>query len=174
MPKTKIQKEALLNSLKEKLQNMKASVFVNFMGLDVKSTEELRGKCRENDAEYLVAKKTILKRALVESGYKEFEEKNFEGETAVVFGNGDEVSPARTVVEFSKDHEQIKVLAGILEGKVIEDTQIIALSKLPSRDELLAKAVGSIAAPLSGLVNVLHGNLKGLVYALSAIRDKKA
>lgn len=171
MPKTKSQKQEILKKLQEKLENMKSAVFVNFSGISVKEIDDLRNQCKEQGSEYAVAKKTLLKKVLSE---KELNDQGFEGEVATVFGFEDEVAPARLVKNFAKEHEQMKVIGGILEGSFIDEAKVTALSKLPSRPELMAKVVGSIAAPMSGMVNVLSGNIRNLVYALNAIKEKKS
>ena len=173
MPKSKSQKKEILANLEEKLRQMKSAVFVNFSGIPVKEIDDLRNKCKEEGVEYIVSKKTLLKKALVDNGFKDANNYGFDGEVATTFGFTDEVAPARLIKKFSKSNENMKIVSGILEGVFIDATKVVALSKLPSRDELIAKVVGSIAAPLSGMVNVLQGNIRNFVYVLSAIRDKK-
>jgi len=170
MAKTKQKKEELLKNLKAKLADSKSIVFANFTGLSVKDTEDLRAKCREAEVEYLVAKKTLLKKALEEAG---FEVPKLEGEISAAFSVKDEVIAAKVLDTFAKGHEQIKFLAGILENKMIDAEEVKGLAKLPSKDELFAKMVGSIKAPISGFVNVLSGNLRGFVNVLNAIKESK-
>jgi len=136
--------------------------------------EELRGKCIEEGVGYSVAKKTLLNIALEKAGIKDIDTKSIEGSLATVFGMEDEVAPAKILAEFAKDHEALEIKGGILEGKLAPAEEIIKLSKLPSKAELYAKVVGSINAPVSGFVNVLAGNLRGLVYALNAIKESKS
>ena len=93
---------------------------------------------------------------------------------ATVFSYNDEVASAKTIGEFAKTHEALKPVGGILEKKFIDAAKVITLSKLPSRNELLAKLLGSIKSPVSGLVNVLSGNLRNLVYVLNAIKNSKS
>ncbi len=174
MPKTKAQKQEILKGLKEKLEAMKSAVFVSFFGIKVKDINQLRKNGREEGVDYVVTKKTLLKKVLGETGYKEIGDDILKGEIAVVMGKKDEVAAAKLINDFSKTHKEMKIVAGILEGKVIDINKVMALAKLPSRQELLAKAVGSIAAPLSGLVNVLQGNLRGLVYVLNSLKEKKS
>ena len=100
--------------------------------------------------------------------------KVFEGSPAVVLGLQDEVAPAQIVAKFAKSHEIVHMFGGMLEGQAIDSTKVTELSKLPSKDELLAKMVGSLNAPISGFVNVLAGNLRGLVSVLNNIKDAKA
>lgn len=173
MAKTRIQKEEQIKDLADRMGTAKAAVFANFQGLTVAETEELRAKCRENDIAVIASKKTLVKRALADAGH-DVDTKTFEGGVAAFFGNSDEVVAAQTVANFAKDHDVVTIFGGILEGAYIDAAKVTALSKLPSREELLAKMVGSLNAPVSGFVNVLSGNLRGLVTVLGAIKDEKA
>ena len=123
----------------------------------------------------MVAKKTLMNLAFAEAKIENLSIKDFEGRVAVVFGYEDEVAPAKIVGEFKKTHkDNIDFLGGILENKYLNKEEVSALSKLPSKQELYAKIVGSLNAPVSGFVNVLAGNLRGLVTVLKAIEEKKA
>ncbi|PIR67045.1 MAG: 50S ribosomal protein L10 [Parcubacteria group bacterium CG10_big_fil_rev_8_21_14_0_10_36_14] len=168
MPKTKEQKKQEVEILVQKLQDNKSVVFANYNGLKVKDTEALRAKCRENNLQCGMAKKNLLKLVLKDLG---IENPELTGEVIAFFGN-DEVLPAKTASEFAKTHEALKIVAGIVDGKFATKADVVALSKLPSREELLAKMVGSINAPISGFVNVLAGNLRNLVYVLNAVANK--
>ncbi|OGY45937.1 MAG: 50S ribosomal protein L10 [Candidatus Buchananbacteria bacterium RIFCSPHIGHO2_02_FULL_38_8] len=173
MAKTKQQKQEAVKSYTEKLKKAKGLVFANFDGLKVKEIEELRKKCREKGIDYIVAKKTLMKLALNEAGIESIDPKTFDKGVASVFGYEDEVVSAKIIGEFSKKHEALKPIGGILEYRFIDVSKVLELSKLPSRQELLAKVVGSMAAPVSGFVNVLAGNLRNLVGVLSAIKEIK-
>lgn len=173
MAKSKEQKQSILTGIKDELQGMKSAIFVNFFGIKVKEINELRRKCREEKVNYVVTKKTLLKKALAERGLEGIDQSGLSGEVAAVFGQADEVAPAKIISEFAKKHEQMKVIGGVLEGKLIDAAMVKSLASLPSKQELLAKMVGSISSPLSGFVNVLQGNLRGLVQVLNAIKDKK-
>jgi len=172
MPKTRQQKEEAVKQLTQQLSEAKSLVLMSFSGLPVSDVNELRSKCREQGVEYLVAKRTLLKRALEESGVT-LDMDKMGGSVALAFAFEDEVSGPKIVNEFSKVHEALKVVGGALEGKEITVEAVINLAQLPSKEELIAKVVGTIAAPLSGFVNVLQGNLRNLVYVLSAIQEKK-
>ncbi|NCN07507.1 50S ribosomal protein L10 [Candidatus Falkowbacteria bacterium] len=174
MAKTKSQKKEILGGLQEKMDAMKSAVFVNFSGIPVKEINILRNTCKDENVGYVVAKKTLLKKILTEKGFSDVENSDFSGEVATVIGFEDEIAPAKLVSTFAKGHEKMKILGGVLEGALIGEDKIKALAVLPSKPELLAKAVGSIAAPLSGFVNVLSGNLRNFVYALNAISEKKS
>lgn len=173
MAKTRQTKETAVQELVDGLKNAKSAVFANFQGLKVSESEELRQLCREQGVTYVASKKTLLKRALAELGH-EVDTKTFEGGPAVMLGIEDEVTPAQIIAKFAKDHELVTIFGGTLEGKYIEPAMVNDLSKLPSKDELLAKMVGSLNAPVSGFVNVLAGNLRGLVNVLNAVKDAKA
>ncbi len=173
MAKTKQTKEQAVQDLIAHLKDSKAAVFANFQGLKVSESEELRGICREQNVKYIASKKTLLKKALSELGM-EVDTKAFEGAPAVVLGVEDEVAPAQIIAKFAKDHEMVNIFGGILEGNLIDDAKVKELSALPSKQELLAKVVGSLNAPVSGFVNVLAGNLRGLVNVLNAIKEEKA
>jgi len=179
MAKTKEQKKEILDNLADKIKKAKSIVFTKFDGLEVKENEELRNNLRQQDSEYYVAKKTLLDRAFKKQELKDVDIKNMDGKVAVVFGYEDEVAPARIIDEFRKEHkadngkkEKIDFIGGVLENKFLTAEEITALAKLPSKQELYAKIVGSIKAPVSGFVNVLAGNLRGLVNVLTAIKDK--
>lgn len=174
MAKTKAQKKEILDGLKEKLDDMKSAVFVNFSGIPVKEINGLRNTCKDENISYIVAKKTLLKKILKDKGLADIKDDDFNGEVATVISFEDEIAPAKLVSIFFKDHDKMKILGGVLEGELINEDKVKALAKLPSKPELLAKVVGSIASPLSGFVNVLSGNLRNFVYALNAISEKKS
>jgi len=174
MAKTKLQKSVILRDLEAKLAKSKAVVFARFNGFGVAANEELRNKLRSEDSEYYVAKKTLLTKVMSDRGLGEFNAKASDGQMAVIFGYADEVSPAKTVAGFVKSSEgKIQFAGGILEGRVISSAEVAALATLPSREELYAKIVGSINAPVSGFVNALAGNLRNIVYVLKAIEEKR-
>jgi large subunit ribosomal protein L10 len=174
MPKSKEQKRDILEVIKEKAGRAKSVVFAKYDSLSVVENEELRKKLKEQNSEYLVAKKTLFNIAFKESGIEGFDAKKLEGKVAAVFGYEDEVSPAKVVGNFQKGREEkIVFVAGILENKLLSADEVIALSKVPSKQELYAKLVGSLNAPVSGFVNALAGNLKNLLYVLKAIEEKK-
>ncbi len=174
MAKTKIQKQETVKSLEEGLKAAKAVVFANFQGLKVTEAEELRRECRKNNITVIAAKKTLVKRACETAGLKEVDPKVFAGGVATFMALGDEVSAAKVVNTFSKTHEVVQLFGGILEGKFIDTAMVKNLAGLPSKQELLAKLVGTLNAPVSGFVNVLAGNLRGLVGVLNNIAKSKA
>ena len=168
MPLTHQQKQAIIDGLKEKIEKQKAMVFVDFAGTKVKDISKLRSELREEDCEFKVAKKTLLKIAFQKEGL-DFPQK-IEGEVGVGFGFNDEISPFRILNEFSKELKGLKILGGIVGKELIDGEKAAFLAVLPCKNELLAKMVGGISAPLSGLAGVLRGNMRNLICLLGAIK----
>lgn len=173
MAKSKQQKEEAVKQLTDKIKTAKGVVIANHEGLTVNDSQVLRDKCKEQNIEFVAVKKTLLKLALDSAGIKEADTKAMSGGLAIAVSQEDEVAPAKILKDFAKDHVQVVFLGGVLEGSLVSAEQVGALADLPSKLELLAKVVGSIKAPVSGFVNVLSGNLRGLVNVLNAIKDNK-
>lgn len=168
-------KAAVVEEMKEKIQSAQGAVFVGFTGLTVADVTKLRRKFREGGVDYKVIKNTLTRIAADELGYNALDEV-LEGPTAIAYSTEDAVAPAKILKEFIKETktEALSVKAGIVDGQVIDAAAVDALASLPSREELLAKLVGSMQAPISGFVNVLQGNIRNMVYVLDAVRAKKA
>jgi len=169
MPLNKEQKKNIVKELKDNIAKQKAVVFVSVKGLKASELFDLRKQLKESNCLLSVAKKTLLKIAFKENKI-ELNEKELEGQIALIFGFKDEIAPAKTAYNFSLKNENLKILGGFLENQLRNMEEIIILAKIPSKQELLAKFIGSIKAPMSGFVNVLQGNIKGLVYVLSQIK----
>ncbi len=167
---TKKQKEGIVKDLAEKLQKIKAAVFADYTGLSVAKMTEFRRKLKAENSEMKVAKKTLIDLALKQADLPVAETKKMSGQVALIMGYDDEISPAKASFAFTRGNEHFKILGGILEKRFIEAAQVLSLAKIPGRQELLGKLVGSIAAPMSGMVEVLQGNLRGLVRVLSQIK----
>jgi len=162
MALNKTQKQKILSDLKERVEKQKSIVFAAITGLKMKDLSVLRKQMRSKDCELKVAKKTLISKAL--QGKKiDFDVKKLEGEVALGFGYKDEVSPFKTVYDFAKEHENLKILGGLLGAEVLEKNKAIELGQLPTRDELLVRL----------MANVLRGNLRNLVYALSQIKGQE-
>jgi large subunit ribosomal protein L10 len=170
MPNAK--KEALVSELTERMQTAKAVVFTDYRGLTVAQVQALRKELAKHNATIEVTKNTLLAIA-AKQAKREVPAGILEGPTATLFAFGDEVSPIKALVAFAKEQELPTVKAGFLGDGALTKAQVVALAALPGREVLLGQLVGTIAAPLSGFVNVLQGNIRGLVYALAAVRDQK-
>jgi len=174
MAKSKEQKKQILKDLADKISKAKSIIFTKFNGLTVKENQELRKELFAVNSEYYVAKKTLLDLAFKDLKITNLKIKDFIGQISVVFGYGDEIIPAKTIDKFKKDKEgKIEFISGILENKLITGTIVSELAKLPTKQELYSRVVGSINAPISGFVNALAGNLRSLVYVFKVIGEKK-
>lgn len=169
MAKTRQQKEEQVTKLSEKLSRAKAVVFADYKGLSMKQLSDLRDKLSEVDGEFSITKNTLLKRALPASNFHP----PAGGPTATLFAYDDEVSPIKILVKTLKDATLGKVKGGFLGNSALDEAKILQLATLPGKDELRAKTVGVLVAPLQGILGVLNGNLRNLVYALNQIRITK-
>ncbi len=175
MAKTKEQKQIIIEDLTDKMKQQKSAALIDFSGIDSVSLFALRDELKEADCQLQVIKKTLVQKVLEKIGQQDLADKikEISGQLALVFGFSDEVAPARICHQFAKKQDKLKLKAGILDGDLLSQEQIIALAELPSKQELLARLVGSLKAPVSNFVYVLNGNIKGLVYALNAIKENK-
>ena len=165
-------KEALVAEFAEKIKDAKAAFLADYRGLDVEQANDLRNKLREAGVEYRVVKNTLLRLAAKDTDAACLDE-FLSGPTAIALANDDPVAPAKALVEFAKKNEVFELKAGMLEGKLIDAAGIKALSDLPSREELLAKMLGSMSAPATNFVGVLAAVPRSFVQVLAAIKDQK-
>ena len=161
-----------VESLKEVFDSARSVVLNDFTGLNVKKLSELRKLCREAGIEYRVVKNTLARRG-VKGTLGEELEPQFEGPTALAIGRESENVSARIIAKFAQEHEAPTFKAGLVEGKIIDATGLLALSKLPSKDELLSTLLASMKSPGNNLASVLQGTLRNFLYALNAIIEKK-
>ncbi len=167
-----VEKEAKIEELKSIMTGAKALYLADFTGIDVESVTELRNKLRDAEVKYQVIKNRLAIRAAEEAGIAGLRE-HLSGPTAIVYSQEDPIAPAKILQDFADDGGKMQIKTGYMEGEILAADEVIALAKLPSRDELLGKVVGSVQAPLYGLNAVLNGLLRGLVGALSAIEEQK-
>ena len=172
MAKTKEQKKEALKTVQDKLKDSKSVVFSSDTGSNVKTIQELRNELKQNDAEYLVVKKTLLRKAIKDMGETD-QLDDLAGSVAVTLSYNDEVSGAKILNKYAKQSEVLNLGGGILENAFIMPEMVKKLATIPSREELLAKLVGSLNSPISGLVGVLAGTTRNFVGVLNAIKDTK-
>lgn len=170
MPTAK--KEAVVSRLKEKLAGARNLFFTNHAGLNVAQIARLRTELRKHGDSYSVVKNSLFSIA-AGSDLAEQVERFLAGPTGIVFAGSDPVAPAKAIKHFSDDVKRLEIKAAYIEGRIVDAAGVQALAALPSREELLAKMVGSLASPLRGLVTVLSGNQGGLVRVLARIREQK-
>jgi Ribosomal protein L10 len=174
LPSNKIleQKKQVVTDLTEKIKSAQSIVLADYRGLTVEQDTELRNALRKAGVDYKVVKNTLTSLAMKESGLEM--DQFLAGPTAMAISSTDAVAPAKVLSEFSKKFEKLELKVGVVEGKLIDLEGIKALAELPSREVLIAKVLGGFNAPISGFVNVLNGNMRGLVVALNAIAEQKA
>jgi large subunit ribosomal protein L10 len=173
MPKSRDQKKELLDQLSDKVKKSKSIVFVDYKGTKVKEIEDMRKESKKQNAEYVVAKKTLIKIAFDNGKIEGINPKDVDGNIALLLSYEDEVSAAKLANQFSKDSKTLNMVGGVMEGKYIDAQMVKRLANIPSRLELYAKLVGTLNGPISGFVNVLQGNLRNFVGVLDAIKKTK-
>src|SRR3989338_7452095 len=170
MPLTREKKSKIVEELTEMFKKQKIAVFSDFRGVGVSKLTALRREMKKTGAEFRVAKKTFLRIALKVIGI-DYDPKELEGEIGVILGYEDQIAPVKSAVKFGKENKTFKILKGILDGKFLEGKDVLALAKLPSREQLLAKLVWTLNSPIQGFHNVLNANLKNLVVVLNKINN---
>ena len=175
MPSEKIleQKKRLVSELSEKLKASCAGVLVSYKGITVAEDTKLRKELREAGVEYFVVKNTMLSRAAAEAGINGLDPV-LEGTTALAVSGDDYVSAAKILSKFAETSKTFEVKAGFIDGGVVGVDEVKNLAKLPSKEVLVAKALGGLNAPISGFVGVLSATMRGLVVALNAIAEKQS
>lgn len=171
MPKTRLQKEDMVKDISEKISRSSSMVFTDYQGLTMPILSGLRNNLSGADAEFSITKNSLLKLALTTN--HQLPATVLDGPTATLFSFGDEITPIKALVKALKDAQMGKIKGGFLSGEYIDADSILKLSALPSKLELQAKIIGSLASPLIGIVVVLQANLRNLVYALDQVRIQK-
>jgi len=167
----------IVKDLTARLSGAKAIVLVDYKGINIEQVNQLRNRFRANQVDYFVQKNTLIKIALNEMGISELDN-YLMGPTAVAVCKLDEVAPARELIKFLKevmeDAKFPSFKVGYVAGHVFSAAELAALAKLPSREELLAKVLSCMNAPLSNFVGVTQGIIRKFVYAVDAIVKKQA
>ena len=165
-------KEAVVQEATQLLAGTEALYLSDYRGLTVAELTELRGKLREGGATFHILKNTLARRAAADAGREQITPL-LTGPTGVTFCADDPVAPAKALMDFMRTHPQLVVRGGLLQGSLVDAEGVRALSALPSRDVLIGQIVGTMAAPLTGLVTVLQGSISGLARALQQIVEQK-
>ena len=170
-------KEAVVAEIQNWLTSSQGIVVTSYRGLNVATDTQMRRELREAGVTYKVVKNTMLRIAAKNAGIEGLET-HLEGTTAIAFSATDPVAPAKILCDFMKKNKLedagiLTIKAGILDGKVIEEKDVKALAALPSKEQLIAKLLGSMNAPLSNTVGVLSAIIRNAVGVIAAVRDKK-
>lgn len=147
-------KKAKVAEVKNLITKSKSVVFVDFKGINVAQDTEMRNNFRKNGVTYKVIKNTIMSRAFEELGVKGFDHV-FEGPTAIAFSLTDEISAARIARESSEKFNLTKIKGGYMDGKVMTADEVKALSYIPGKEQLIARLLGVLTAPVRKLAIVL-------------------
>ncbi|MDD2332550.1 MAG: 50S ribosomal protein L10 [Candidatus Cloacimonetes bacterium] len=167
----------IVKDLKARLENAMAIVLVDYKGINIEEVNNLRNQFRSNQVDYFVQKNTLIKLALNDLGITGLDD-YLVGPTAVAVCKADEVTPARVLTKFLKEVMEDKAFpkfkAGYVAGHVFSADDLKSLASLPSREELLAKVLSCMQAPISNLLGVTQGIIKKFVYAVDDLAKKKA
>ena len=167
------EKVTIVSDLSQSFSRAKFAVVADYCGLKVSEFQKIRVELKNCNSEIRVAKNTLLKRAVTDTGSAALGD-DFSGTTAVIMAYADPVEPAKVVTKFANDNEKFKIRSAVLDGEKIGVDKLIALSKLPSKDVLLGQLLSTWKSVPTGLVQVLTGVPRTFVYALQAIKDQKA
>ena len=166
------EKATIVSELNDSFNRAKFAVVADYCGLKVSELQQIRVELRNCDSEIRIAKNTLLKRAVADTGNAALSD-DFTGTTAVVMAYADPVAPAKVLTKFAEDHTKFKIRCAALEGEKIEMDGVIALSKLPNKEILLSQMLSVLNAVPTGLVRVLSGVPRTFAYALQAVKEKK-
>lgn len=175
MPSEKIleEKKKQVAALTENLKASCVGIVVDYKGITVADDTKLRKELREGGDEYMVVKNTLLRLALKDAGIAGLDDV-LEGTTAIAISKDNYVSGAKVLAKYAENSKTFKIKAGFVDGNRIDASGVKELAALPPKEVLVAKVLGGFNAPISGLVTVLNGTMKGLVVALNAIAEKQA
>ncbi|MGE5190841.1 MAG: 50S ribosomal protein L10 [Gemmatimonadota bacterium] len=169
----KTSKADTVESMRRAIASQRGAVVAAHHGLTVAEVTSLRKKLREADADFRVVKNTLMRLAAKGTGFAGLDDA-FVGPTAVGFAKGDPVALAKAMKEFAGGNPKLKLKAGFLDGKVLSAKEVEALAETPSRQVLLARLAGGLAAPMARLVQALSGPERKLVYALHSVHEQKS
>jgi large subunit ribosomal protein L10 len=167
------EKVAEVKAITASLKAAQSMVLADFTGLTVHQMTSFRAQCREKNVQCRVVKNRLA-RIAADDAELAFLKDHLTGPTALIMGPESQVDPAKIVMDFAKDNEAMQVKGGIVDGQYLEPDQVVALSKIPSMEELIAKMMGSINSPASGLVGVTNGVAGALCRVIDAVAKQKA
>ncbi len=164
---TREKKETIVNEYVEKLRRSQAVIVGEYRGLTTKQLQGLRRDLRGAQSELAISKNTLIARALTEVGLPAPDEL-LTGPVAVAFCYDEVAAPAKVLTKFAKDSKIMVLRGGLMGQAVFNEAGVQSLTELPGKAQLRAQVVGTLQSPMSGLVNVLAGNLRGLLNVLNA------
>lgn len=173
MALTRDKKAEIVDEISKLLSESKLTVFATYQGTSVKSLQELRRSSRDSGTVIVVVKNRLFRKALESNDkYKNVDLGVLKGQLMYAFNPSDEVAPAQNLASFAKSEPQIQFIGALSDdGLLLNADDVKALANLPSKNQLRAQLVGTIAAPISGFVNVMAGNVRGLLNVLNSRAD---
>ena len=173
---TREAKEQAVEQLTTELGRIKLAVMTDYRGLSVPEIQELRTNLREQGISYRVTKNTLLRLAIAQSEvFKDLDPAAFTGPMALALGFDDEVAPAKAIYQYAKEHKALEIVGALAaDGRLLQPAEVKQLAQLPSREQLIAQVVGTIAGPLNGLVGVMGSQVRSIINVLNALQEAKA
>ncbi len=165
-------KQALVTQLSERIKGSPNLYLTDFTGLDVENATEFRRRLRATGVEYVVVKNSLMRRALDDNLLGSLDE-HLNGPTGLVLAGSEPVAAAKVIADFQNEFALLKIKVGVVEDQVVEATQVAALAKLPSREQMLSQLAGAMQGPLSGLVGSLNGLLYKVVGVFEALKAQR-
>ena len=163
----RVQKQIQVTEIQDRFGKMAAAVLTDFRGLDVESINQLRREFDKAEVEYKVVKNTLVKRAIGDEAYAEGLSGHLTGPTAIAWSYEDPVAPAKVVADFARTNEKLKIKCAVLDGEVLDVLRVIALSKMPGKDEIKAKLLATFMAPAEQMVRLLAAGPTNFVHLLN-------
>ena len=167
------EKEEVITKVREKFSEAKIGVLTSYRGMTVAEMTDLRKRLREASVEYRVIKNNLAKIASEGTPVEPLRE-HFTGPTAIALSFDDVVAPAKILNNATKDFKKLEILAGSMDGNLLNKDEIVRIASLPSRDELLGMFLRVMQAPVTGFATVLSAPLRDLMGVLNAVKDQKA
>ena len=167
-------KDQIIAEVKEKIARAKAMYFTDFTGVTVEEITELRREFRKSNVDYAVVKNTLARKALeAVTGYDSVLDR-LKLPTGIAFGYDDPIAPAKIIKKYREKNDKLKLKVCVIEKQVFDGAQLDQVAKLPTRAETIAAILGSIQAPMTGVVGAIHAVMRDLVSVIDAIEKKKA
>jgi large subunit ribosomal protein L10 len=154
MKEAYVQKQAIIDEIKDKFERAESAVVIDYMGITVAQADAMRKKLREADVDYTVYKNTLVKRAIAGTDYEKMAEV-LEGPSAFAFSYGDATAPARVLNEAIKEFKKMEFKGGFVEGEYYDKNELVQVADIPSRDVLISKFMGSIQSPIANFARVV-------------------
>jgi len=173
MPKTRLEKTELLEKYKEILKNKSGYLLVNSDKIDTMTVTKFKVQLKDVDANFAVVKNSIFKVALQDTD-QPLQTQEIDGPTVLIYFDQDPTGPAKLLKKIQKENQLLDAKGGVFEGEFLSEERVMQLADIPSREILLSQLLGSMSAPLSGFMNAVTGNVRGLTMVLKGISEKKA